>query len=119
MMYGAVEARFGCIRTPHSVEILTDNSSAYTAKQTCIFARQLGLRPCFTPLRNSQCNGISEAFVHTLKRDYVQGHPALPDAASALALIGIWFDDCNDHHMHSGLRMRSPREFCTAQTATA
>ena len=35
------------------------------------FARQLGLKLCFTPVRSPQSNGISEAFVHTLKRDYV------------------------------------------------
>ena len=96
----------------------TCNGSAYTAKDTRIFARQLGLRPCFTPLRSPQSNGVSEAFVHTLKRDYVQVTP-LPDAASALALIGTWFEDYNDNHPHSGLRMRSPREFIQAQTATA
>ena len=56
--------------------------------------------------------------MHTLKRDHVQLTP-LPDAASALPLIGTWFDDYNDHHPHSGLRMRSPREFIQAQTATA
>ena len=118
MMLEAVEARFRGIRAPHPVEILTDNGSAYTAKDTRIFARQLGLKPCFTPVRSPQSNGISEAFVHTLKRDYVQITP-LPDATSALALIGTWFDDYNDHHPHSGLKMRSPREFIQAQSATA
>ena len=117
-MLEAVEARFGGVRAPQPVEMLTDNGSAYTAKDTRIFARQLGLRPCFTPLRSPQSNGISEAFVHTLKTDYVQ-ITLLPDAASALALIGIWFEDYNDNHPHSGLRMRSPREFIQAQTATA
>jgi len=43
----------------------------------------------------------------------------LPDAATVLGLIGSWFDDYNDHHPHSGLKMRSPREFIQAQTATA
>ncbi len=118
MMLKAVEARFGGIRAPHPVEVLSDNGSACTAKETRIFARQLGLKPCFTPPRSPQSNGISEAFVHTLKRDYVQVAP-LPDAASVLALIGTWFEDYNDHHPHSGLRMRSPREFIQAQTATA
>ena len=118
MMLEAVEGRFGTHRAPHPLEMLTDNGSAYTAKDTRIFARQLGLRPCFTPLRSPQSNGVSEAFVATLKRDYVQVTP-LPDAASALALIGAWFDDYNNNHPHSGLKMRSPREFIAAQTATA
>ena len=98
--------------------MLSDNGSAYTARETRIFARQLGLRPCFTPVRSPQSNGVSEAFVHTLKRDYVRVTP-LPDAWSVLGLIGAWFDDYNDNHPHSGLKMRSPREFIRAQTATA
>ena len=118
MMLKAVEARFGTHRAPQSIEMLTDNGSAYTARETRIFARQLGLRPCFTPVRSPQSNGVSEAFVHTLKRDYVQVTP-LPDARTVLGLIGAWFDDYNDNHPHSGLRMRSPREFIAAQTATA
>lgn len=96
----------------------TGNGSAYTARDTRVFARQLGLEPCFTPVRSPQGNGVSEAFVHTLKRDDVQVTP-LPDAASALALLGTWFDDYTDHHPRSGLNMRSPREFIHAQTATA
>lgn len=52
MMLEAVEGRFGTHRAPHPVEMLTDNGSAYTAKDTRIFARQLGLKPCFTPLRS-------------------------------------------------------------------
>lgn len=63
-------------------------------------------------------NGISEAFVKTLKRDYVQVTP-LPDAQTVLGLIGGWIEDYNDNHPHSELKMRSPREFIAAQTATA
>ena len=54
----------------------------------------------------------------TLKRDYVQVTP-LPDAQTVLGLIGAWIDDYNQNHPHSGLRMRSPREFIADQTATA
>lgn len=55
-------------------------------RQTRIFAHQLGLKPCFTPVKSPQSNGISEAFVKTLKRDYVHVTP-LPDAATVLELI--------------------------------
>lgn len=68
----AVETRSGGMRAPVSVEMLSDNGSAYIARETRTFARQLGLKPCFTPVRSSQSNGISEAFVHTLKREYVR-----------------------------------------------
>ena len=118
MMLEAVEQRFGAYRAHHPVEMLTDNGSPYIAKETRIFARQLGLKPCFTPVKSPQSNGISEAFVKTLKRDYVHVTP-LPDAATVLELIAGWFEDYNDNHPHSGLKMRSPRDFIAAQTATA
>lgn len=61
---------------------------------------------------------MSEAFVKTLKRNCVQV-TLLPDAQTVLGLIGGWIEDYNDNHPHSGLKMRSPREFIAAQTATA
>lgn len=118
MMLEAVETRFGDCQAPHPVEVLSDNGAPYTAKDTRIFARQLGLRPCFTPVKSPQSNGLSEAFVHTLKRDYVRVTP-LPDAKTALGLIDGWFEDYNENHPHSGLKWRSPREFIAAQNATA
>ena len=53
---------------------------------------------------------MSEAFVKTLKRDYLRVSP-VPDAKTTLDRIAGWFDDYNENHPHSGLRMRSPREF--------
>lgn len=66
MMLEAVETRFGTIRTPEIIEVLSDNGSPYTAKDTRIFARQIRLKPCFTPVASPQSNGMSEAFVKTL-----------------------------------------------------
>ena len=114
----AVETRFGGMRAPVPVEMLSDNGSAYTARETRTFARQLGLKPCFTPVRSPQSNGISEAFVHTLKRDYVRVSP-LPDARTALTSLAGWIEDYNDNHPHSGLKMRSPREHRALVSATA
>lgn len=118
IMLEAVERRFGNHRAPSVTEMLSDNGSPDIAKDTQIFARQLGMKPCFTPVRSPQSNGISEAVVKTLKRDYVQVTP-LPDAHAVLGLIDAWIEDYNDNHPHSGLKMRSPREFIEAQTATA
>ena len=118
MMLEAVEKRFGGYQAPHPVEMLSDNGAPYTARETRIFARQLKLKPCFTPVQSPQSNGIAEAFVNTLKRDYVHVTP-LPDAETVLGLINGWIDDYNENHPHSGLKMRSPREFIAAQTATA
>jgi transposase InsO family protein len=117
-------SRHICTPVPWSRSYLrvheTGSSSRFAlhSKETKIFARQLGLKPCFTPIQSLQSNCISEAFVKTLKRDYVQVTP-LPDAQTVLGLIGGWIEDYNKNHPHSGLKMRSPREFIAAQTATA
>jgi transposase InsO family protein len=84
---------------PHTkiptVPMLSDNGSPYIARETRIFAAQLGLKPCFTPVRSPQSNGISEAFVNTLKRDYVRVTP-IPNAKIAMQAIAGWFEDYNE-----------------------
>ena len=110
MMLEAVEKRFGDVRAPNPVEWLSDNGSPYTAIETRRFAAQLNLVSCFTPVASPESNGMSEALVKTIKRDYVRITP-IPDARTALDLIAGWFEDYNENHPHSGLRMRSPREF--------
>jgi len=117
MLLEAVERRFGAHQAPQRVEVLLDNGSAYTAKETRIFAQQLGLKSCFTPVNSPQSNGMSEAFVKTLKRDYVRVNP-LPDAQTVLSSIGDWIEDYNETHPHSGLKWKSPREFIRAKTET-
>lgn len=94
MMLEAVEKRFNGTRAPHAIEHLSDNGSAYTARDTKLFAQELNLTPCFTPVASPQSNGMSEAFVKTLKRDYVR-ISALPDAETALRLIDGWIEDYN------------------------
>ena len=80
--------------------------------------KQLGLKSCFTPVKSPQSNGMSEAFVKTLKRDYVRVNP-LPDAQTVLSLIGDWIEDYNENHPHSGLKWKSPREFIRDKSETA
>ena len=110
MMLAGVEGRFGTDRAPHPIEHLSDNGSPYTAKDTRDFAAALGLVPCFTPIRSPESNGMAEAFVKTLRRDYIRITP-LPEAANVLGLVAGWIDDYNTVHPHSALAMRSPREF--------
>lgn len=118
MMLDAVEKRFAADQAPHRVEWLSDNGSAYTAKETRDFAGQLNLVPCFTPVRSPESNGMAEAFVKTFKRDYVRVNP-LPDAQTVLRQLDRWFEDYNDNHPHSRLGMRSPREYIRASSQTA
>ena len=110
LMVAAVERRFGATRTPHPVEWLSDNGSAYIASDTADTAKALGLTQLFTPVRSPESNGMSEAFVKTLKRDYARV-TILPDAETILALLPAWVEDYCEIHPHSGLKFRSPREF--------
>ena len=73
---------------------------------------------CFTPVASPESNSMWEAFVETVKRDYVHVTP-IPDTHTALDRIAGWFEDYNENHPHSGLRMRSPRKFRTASPLTA
>ena len=110
MMVAAVERRFGGTKTSHRVEWLSDNGSAYIAKDTADTARALGLTLLFTPVRSPESNGMSESFVKTLKRDYAR-LAILPDAETILAKLPSWIEDYCEVHPHSGLKFRSPREF--------
>jgi putative transposase len=104
---------------------LTDNpvlseaegGSCYTARTTRAFAWGIGLIPRTTPVSSPQSNGMAEAFVRTLKRDYVRVNPR-PDAQSVIDQLPGWFDHYNEVHPHRALRYRSPREFI-AQTCEA
>ena len=110
LMLACVERRFNALRAPHPLQWLADNGSAYAARETLEFAVALALVPSFTPVRSPESNGVSEAFVKTLKRDYARIQPR-PDALTVLQQLPAWIDDYNENHPHSGLRMHSPREF--------
>ena len=117
LMVEAVERRFGATKTSYRVEWLSDNGSAYIAKETSVMATALGLALAFTPVRSPESNGMAEAFVKTLKRDYAS-NTILKDAPAVLDLLPAWFEDYNESHPHSGLRFLSPREF-KAKAASA
>ncbi|WP_418291960.1 IS3 family transposase [Methylobacterium durans] len=116
LMVAAVEHRFGPVnQLPSLIEWLTDNGSCYLARDTRRFARDLGLVPKTTPLESPQSNGMAEAFVRTLKRDYVRVS-ILPDAESVLRQLPVWLAHYNDLHPHRALGYRSPREFIARST---
>jgi len=114
MMVRCVEQRFSTIRAPHPVQWLSDNGSIFAAHRTIEIAVALNLVPCFTPVESPESNGMAEAFVKTLKRDYVRVS-VIPDATTALALIDSWMEDYNTVHPHSRLGYRSPREYILSQ----
>src|SRR5215217_5779878 len=116
LMLTAVEHRFGRVnRLPHTIEWLTDNGSGYIAHETRRFARDIGFEPRTTPVESPQSNGMAEAFVRTMKRDYARVS-ALTNAAAVIRLLPEWFAHYNTVHPHRALSYRSPREFIASRS---
>jgi transposase InsO family protein len=108
----ALWARFGEATTtaPQPIQWLSDNGPQYTATASVLYAHELGLVPITTPAYSPESNGLAEAFVHTFKRDYVNG-AALRDAESVLPQLAAWIEDYNRQAPHSALGMRPPAEY--------
>ena len=114
LMVAAVEHRFGRVnRLPAIIEWLSDNGSCYIAADTRSFARDIGLEPRTTPIESPQSNGMAEAFVRTIKRDYARVNPR-PNAVAVLRQLPSWIAHYNEVHPHKALGYRSPREFIKA-----
>lgn len=109
----AVQARFGTARAPVACEWLTDNGAIFTALPTVLVAEQLGLVPITTPVASPESNGMAEAFVQTLRRDYLDG--AELTAPAVLRALPHYRADYNTEAPHSGLQMLSPVAWRRAQ----
>ena len=111
LMAKAVAKRFGEGNRPErAIQWLSDNGSIYTALDTVITAERLNLAPITTPARSPQSNGMSEAFVNTIKRDYVAGADR-STAAAIIEQISSWIEDYNAVAPHSALGFKSPLEY--------
>jgi transposase InsO family protein len=102
---------------PVPIQWLSDNGSIYTALATEWVAEQLHLQPITTPASSPESNGMSEAFVNTLKRDYVDGADCSTGAA-VLSQLDEWLEDYNEvaPAPHSALGYRSPRQYQRERT---
>ncbi len=58
---------------------------------------------------------MAEAFVNTIKRDYVGGAD-LSDAATVIRQLPAWLEDYNRVAPHSALGSLSPKEFRAQQS---
>jgi putative transposase len=111
LMQRAVAARFGVGERPDvPIQWLSDNGSIYTALDTLCAAERLHLVPITTPAASPQSNGMSEAFVNTLRRDYLAGADR-STAAIVLAQIPAWLADYNAVAPHSALAYQSPQQY--------
>jgi len=117
LMHRAVAGRFGEHERPSApIQWLSDNGSIYTALDTLITAERLHLVPITTPAASPQSNGMSEAFVNTMRRDYIVGAD-LSTAAAVLDQIPAWIADYNAVAPHSALGFQSPQQYRSTQVA--
>jgi putative transposase len=115
----ALWCRFGerTLTAPVEIQWLSDNGAPYTSTDTVLYARTLGFRPVTTPAYSPESNGMAEAFVNTIKRDYVPGAD-LSDAETVIRQVPGWIDDYNRLAPHSSLGMLSPMEFRALNSQT-
>ena len=108
----SIQNRFGTNTTkvPSRIQWLTDNGPCYVARETVAFARAAGFEVCTTPPYSPQSNGMAEALVKTIKRDYAYVTD-LPSASAVLAMLEGWFEDYNSKAPHKGLRWMAPRDY--------
>ena len=110
IMVESVEKRFGQTFALRMIQFLTDRGSIYRAKETRLLGLSLNLQCCFTMAYSPESNGMAEALVKTIKRDYVYTSDCLnPEAV--LNMIQEWFKDYNEVAQHSALGMLSPIEY--------
>ena len=118
LMQRAVAARCGDGERPDApIQWLSDNGSIYTALDTQITAERLHLIPITTPAASPQSNGMSEAFVNTLRRDYLAGAD-LSTADVVLEQIPGWIADYNAVAPHSALGYQSPQQYRRTRPVT-
>lgn len=111
LMQRAVAHRFGATQRPDApIQWLSDNGSIYTALDTLCTAERLHLVAITTPAASPESNGMSEAFVNTMRRDYIDGAD-LSTAAAVLEQIPAWIADYNAVAPHSALGYRSPHQY--------
>lgn len=111
LMITAVGIRFGeLLRCPREIQWLSDRGAIYRAKSVKELSRHLNLKCCYTQSYSPESNGMAEAFVKTIKRDYVY-QADCDSAETVLKLLPEWFEDYNHVAPHSALGMRSPVEY--------
>jgi putative transposase len=113
LMIKSVKARFRCFKAPRQIEFLSDRGSIYRAASVQAIARTLGLKSCYTAAYSPESNGMSEALVKTIKRDYVYNNDCY-SADVVLKMLNGWFKDYNEEALHSALGMKSPKEYLLA-----
>jgi len=110
LMIESVEQRFATTRAPSRIQFLTDRGAIYRANDTRAIAKSLNMESCFTMAYSPESNGMAEAWVKTIKRDYVYANDCV-DPQHVLKMLPDWIKDYNENAPHSALGMLSPMEY--------
>ena len=110
LMIASVEKRFNSTRAPRVIQFLTDRGAIYRASETKSIGLSLNLQSCFTMAYSPESNGMAEALVKTIKRDYVYANDCI-DPETVLEMLPNWIKDYNENAPHSALGMLSPMEY--------
>lgn len=114
LMLETAEYRVGRSQTTYLIQWLTDNGSCKTAQETLAFGRILGLEIRTIPANSPESKGIAEAFVKTLKNDYVWLGD-LKDTKTVLEELSKWMEGYNKRAPHKAQKMRLPGAFIKEQ----
>jgi putative transposase len=109
-MIESVEERFGSVTAPRAIQFLSDRGAIYRAKETRVIGVFLNLQPCFRKAYSPESNGMAEALVKTIKRDYVYANDCV-DPETVVKILPKWFKDYNENAPHSALGILSPMEY--------
>jgi putative transposase len=110
LIIDSIEKRFAGLRASRKIEFLSDRGSIYRAYNVLNLGRQLNLKSCLTAPYSPESNGMSEAFVNTIKRDYVYVNDC-DSSGNVLKMLSDWFVEYNQIAPHSALGMKSPLEY--------
>ena len=118
LMLACVEQRLAATRAPHPVQWLADNGSLTPRGKHWSSPSHLVSLPASPWCEALRAMTSARPSSKTVRRDYARIQPR-PDAATVLQMLPLRIDDYNQHHPHSGMQMRSVREFiqCRSQPA--
>jgi len=110
--------RFYKTKAPREIQLLSDRGLVYRSPATQQYAKQLNLKSCFTAAYSPYSNGMAEAFVNTIKRDYVYVNDC-ENSEQTIKDLKTWILDYNENAPHSSLKMQSPRDFIRSRRSLA
>ena len=96
LMIESVWERFNCNQTKRPIQFLSDRGSINRAENVRNTARSIGLTSCYTAPYSPSSNGMAEAFVGTIKRDYVYTSNC-SSAQEVLKLLKKWIHELGPH----------------------